>query len=154
CDMVDEKRIAPRDAVSRVEATQITQLLAPVFDASEKQKALEGGRLLGRGLPAGPRAAAGHIALSAERAGALTEEGPVILARIEASREDIAGMHSAAGILTRRGGLTSHAAVVARGMGRPCIVGAGSLRISYDRGEMRSEGHEPLEEGDWISIDG
>jgi pyruvate,orthophosphate dikinase len=74
--------------------------------------------------------------------------------RIETSPEDIAGMHSAAGILTTRGGLTSHAAVVARGMGRPCVVGAGSLRVDYQKGELRSEGHEPLEEGDWLSLDG
>ena len=78
----------------------------------------------------------------------------MILVRVETSPEDIAGMHSAAGILTTRGGLTSHAAVVARGMGRPCIVGAGALRVDYGKGELRSEGHEPLEEGDWVSIDG
>jgi len=78
----------------------------------------------------------------------------VILVRIETSPEDIAGMHKAAGILTTRGGLTSHAAVVARGMGRSCVVGAGTLRVDYSRGELRAESHEPLEEGDWISIDG
>ncbi len=154
CDMVDEELISHQEAVSRVEAGQIVQLLAPVFDASEKQKALKGGRLLGRGLPAGPGAAAGRIAFSAERAVDMAKDGPVILVRIETSPEDIVGMHVAAGILTTRGGLTSHAAVVARGMGRPCIVGAGSLQVNYQRGEMRSEGHEPLEEGDWISIDG
>jgi len=154
CDMVDEKKIAPRDAVSRVEANQITQLLAPVFDVTEKQKALKGGRLLGRGLPAGPGAAAGRVAFNAEHAVAMAKDGPVVLVRIETSPEDIAGMHSAVGILTTRGGLTSHAAVVARGMGRPCVVGAGALRVDYSRGELRSEGHEPLEEGDWISIDG
>src|SRR5207249_2604783 len=82
------------------------------------------------------------------------KEGAVILVRIDTSPEDIAGMQSAAGILTTRGGLTSHAAVVARGMGRSCVVGAGSLRVDYSRGELRAEGHEPLEEGDWISIDG
>ncbi len=154
CDMVDEKRIEPREAVARVEANQITQLLAPVFDAKEKQKALKEGRLLGRGLPAGPGAAAGHIAFNADHAVAMAKDGPVVLVRIETSPEDIAGMHSAAGILTTRGGLTSHAAVVARGMGRSCIVGAGALRVDYSRGELRAEGHEPLEEGDWISIDG
>ena len=154
CDMVDEKKIAPRDAVSRVEANQITQLLAPVFDVTEKQKTLTGGRLLGRGLPAGPGAAAGRVAFNAEHAVAMAKDGPVVLVRIETSPEDIAGMHSAVGILTTRGGLTSHAAVVARGMGRPCVVGAGALRVDYSRGELRSEGHEPLEEGDWISIDG
>jgi len=154
CDMVDEKRIEPREAVARVEANQITQLLAPVFDAKEKQKALKEGRLLGRGLPAGPGAAAGRIAFSADHAVAMAKDGPIVLVRIETSPEDIAGMHSAAGILTTRGGLTSHAAVVARGMGRSCVVGAGALRVDYSRGELRAEGHEPLEEGDWISIDG
>ncbi|MDQ6802057.1 MAG: pyruvate, phosphate dikinase [Acidobacteriota bacterium] len=154
CDMVDEKRISPKDAVARVEANQITQLLAPVFDAAEKQKALKGGRLLSRGLPAGPGAAAGRAAFNAEHAVAMAKDGPVVLVRIETSPEDIAGMHSAVGVLTTRGGLTSHAAVVARGMGRSCVVGAGSLRVDYARGELKAEGHEPLEEGDWISIDG
>jgi pyruvate,orthophosphate dikinase len=154
CDMVDEGLISHTEAVSRVEAGQIVQLLAPVFDVAEKQKALNSGRLLGRGLPAGPGAATGRVAFNAERAVAMSKDDAVILVRIETSPEDIAGMHSAAGILTTRGGLTSHAAVVARGMGRPCIVGAGALRVDYNRGEMRSEGHEPLEEGDWVSIDG
>jgi pyruvate,orthophosphate dikinase len=154
CDMVDEGLIEQREAVSRVEANQIIQLLAPVFDAKEKSKATTGGRVLGRGLPAGPGAATGRIAFSAERAVAMAKEDAVILVRVETSPEDIAGMHSAAGILTTRGGLTSHAAVVARGMGRPCVVGAGMIRVDYSRGELRSEGHEPLEEGDWLSIDG
>ncbi|MEA2568695.1 MAG: pyruvate, orthophosphate dikinase [Acidobacteriota bacterium] len=154
CDMVDEELISHKDAVSRVEAGQIVQLLAPVFDIAEKQKALHSGRLLARGLPAGPGAAAGRIAFSAERAVEMVKGGPVILVRIETSPEDIVGMHVAAGILTTRGGLTSHAAVVARGMGRPCIVGAGSLTVNYQRGELRASNHEPLEEGDWISIDG
>jgi pyruvate, orthophosphate dikinase len=154
CDMVDEKLISSKEAVERVEATQIVQLLAPVFDTPEKTKALSGGRLLGRGLPAGPGAATGMIAFNAENAVRMAKDGPVILVRIETSPEDIAGMHSAAGILTTRGGLTSHAAVVARGMGRPCVVGAGSLKVDYNKGELRSEGHEPLEEGDWVSIDG
>jgi pyruvate,orthophosphate dikinase len=154
CDMVDEQLISNIDAVSRVEAGQIVQLLAPVFDAAEKEKALKSGRLLARGLPAGPGAAAGRIAFSAERAVEMAKNGPVILVRIETSPEDIVGMHISQGILTTRGGLTSHAAVVARGMGRPCIVGAGSLTVNYQRGELRAANHEPLEEGDWISIDG
>ncbi|HEY0370853.1 MAG TPA: pyruvate, phosphate dikinase [Thermoanaerobaculia bacterium] len=154
CDMVDEELITHTEAIERVEAGQITQLLAPVFDAAEKEKALTGGRMLGRGLPAGPGAAAGQIAFNAENAVRMAKDGPVILVRIETSPEDIAGMHSAAGILTTRGGLTSHAAVVARGMGRPCIVGAGAMKVDYGKGELRSEGHEPLEEGDWVSIDG
>src|SRR2546428_3347330 len=84
----------------------------------------------------------------------MAKDGPVILVRHEPSPEDIAGMHSAKGILTTRGGLTSHAAVVARGMGKSCVVGAGSIRVDYSRGELRVEGHEALEEGDSISIDG
>ena len=154
CDMVDEELISHTEAVERVEAGQITQMLAPVFDGEEKTKALKGGRMLGRGLPAGPGAATGQIAFNADNAVRMAKDGPVILVRIETSPEDIAGMHSAAGILTTRGGLTSHAAVVARGMGRPCIVGAGALKVDYGKGELRSEGHEPLEEGDWVSIDG
>jgi pyruvate, orthophosphate dikinase len=154
CDMVDEELITQQEAVERVEAGQITQLLAPVFDAKEKEKVLQGGRMLGRGLPAGPGAATGRIAFNAEHAVSMAKDGPVILVRVETSPEDIAGMHSAAGILTTRGGLTSHAAVVARGMGRPCVVGAGALKVDYQKGELRSEGHEPLEEGDWVSIDG
>jgi pyruvate,orthophosphate dikinase len=154
CDMVDEELITSTEAVERVEAGQITQLLAPVFDAKEKEKVLKGGRMLGRGLPAGPGAATGRIAFNAEHAVSMAKDDPVILVRVETSPEDIAGMHSAAGILTTRGGLTSHAAVVARGMGRPCIVGAGALKVDYAKGELRSEGHEPLEEGDWVSIDG
>jgi len=154
CDMVDEELINHTEAVARVEAGQIVQLLAAIFDVKEKQKAVHGERLLGRGLPAGPGAATGRIAFSAERAVTMAKDDPVILVRVETSPEDIAGMHSAAGILTTRGGLTSHAAVVARGMGRPCVVGAGNLRVDYHKGELRSEGHEPLEEGDWLSIDG
>ncbi|MEO6260697.1 MAG: pyruvate, phosphate dikinase, partial [Thermoanaerobaculia bacterium] len=154
CDMVDEKLIESREAVARVEAGQIVQLLAPVFDTTEKHNAMQSGRVVGKGLPAGPGAAAGRIAFNAEHAVTMAKEGPVIMVRIETSPEDISGMHSAAGILTTRGGLTSHAAVVARGMGRPCIVGAGGLRIDYARGELRTDGHEPLEEGEWISIDG
>ena len=154
CDMVEEGLISPREAVGRVEPGQIVQLLAPVFDPAEKETALQSGRLLARGLPAGPGAAAGRIAFSAERAIQMAADGAVILVRIETSPEDIAGMHVAAGILTTRGGLTSHAAVVARGMGRPCIVGCGAARVDYGRGELRVENHEPLDEGDWISLDG
>jgi pyruvate,orthophosphate dikinase len=154
CDMVDEKLITDREAVERVEAGQIIQLLAPVFDTDEKAKALKGGRLYGKGLPAGPGAATGRIAFNAEHAVSMAKDGPVILVRVETSPEDIAGMHSSAGILTTRGGLTSHAAVVARGMGRPCIVGAGSIKVDYSKSELRVDGKEPLEEGDWISIDG
>jgi pyruvate,orthophosphate dikinase len=153
-DMVSEGLISETEAVQRVEAGQITQLLAPVFDAAEKARSLREGRLLAKGLPAGPGAASGMIAFSAQKAIEYSANGdPVILVRIETSPEDIAGMHAAAGILTTRGGLTSHAAVVARGMGKSCIVGCGSLRVDYTRGEMRTSTHS-LKEGDWISIDG
>jgi len=155
CDMVDEGLIDQREAVRRVEGNQLIQLLAPVFDTAAKRQALNEGRFLARGLPAGPGAASGRIAFSAERAFEMARDtDPVILVRIETSPEDIAGMHAAAGIVTTRGGLTSHAAVVARGMGRPCIVGCGAIRIDYGRSEMRVEGRTPLQEGDWLSIDG
>ena len=155
CDMVDEGLIEPREAVRRVEANSIVQLLAPVFDSTEKRKAIEQERLFARGLPAGPGAASGRVALSAERAVEMSGTDPVILVREETSPEDIAGMHASVGILTTRGGLTSHAAVVARGMGKSCIVGAGEIRIDYKGDKrVRVEGKQPMKEGDWISIDG
>ncbi len=155
CDMVDEGLIEPHEALRRIDAGQIIQLLAPIFDQAEKQKAVDRDRLLAKGLAAGPGAATGRIAFSAEDAVKMAEDGdPVVLIRIETSPEDIAGMHAAAGILTARGGLTSHAAVVARGMGKPCIVGAGELRIDYERGQMKLTEAASLHEGDWISIDG
>ncbi len=155
CDMVDEGLIEPREALRRVDPNSIVQLLAPVFDSKEKKKAIDQERLIARGLAAGPGAAAGRIAFSTEKAVEMARSGdPVILTRIETSPEDIAGMHAGAGILTTRGGLTSHAAVVARGMGKPCVVGAGHIRIDYGRQELRVEGKSPLDEGDWISIDG
>ena len=154
CDMVEEKLISTEEAISRVEGTQIVQLLAPLFDQTAKQKALAEGRFMAKGLPAGPGAAAGRIAFNAQRAVEMAKGGePVVLVRIETSPEDIAGMHAAAGILTTRGGLTSHAAVVARGMGKSCIVGCGSIRVDYGRGELRAD-KTVLQEGDWISIDG
>jgi pyruvate, orthophosphate dikinase len=155
CDMVDEGMIDRREAVRRVDASSIIQLLAPLFDPKAKKEALESGRLLAKGLPAGPGAATGRISFTAENAVMMAKgEDPVILVRMETSPEDIAGMHAAAGILTTRGGLTSHAAVVARGMGKPCVVGCGSLRVDYARGELRPDDHAPLQEGDWISVDG
>ncbi|HKO02021.1 MAG TPA: pyruvate, phosphate dikinase, partial [Thermoanaerobaculia bacterium] len=153
CDMVDEELITRTDAVSRVEAGQIVQLLAPVFDIAEKQKALKSGRLLARGLPAGPGAAAGRIAFSAERAVEMVKNGPVVLVRIETSPEDIVGMHVATGILTTRGGLTSHAAVVARGEGIPCVTGCEGLVIDLPSRSATLGGHK-IAEGDPITIDG
>ncbi len=153
-DMVDEGLITPDEAVARIEPEQLVQLLAPIFPAKEKEAAIREGRLLGKGLPAGPGAACGRIALTAERAVALAEKGEtVVLVREETSPEDIAGMHAAAGILTTRGGMTSHAAVVARGMGKTCIVGAGDITVDIARGEISSAGLKAAEK-DWISIDG
>ncbi len=153
-DMVDEGLIDADEAVARVEPEQLVQLLAPIFPAKEKSAAVKEGRLLGKGLPAGPGAACGRIALTAQHAVAMAGKGEaVVLVREETSPEDIAGMHAAVGILTTRGGATSHAAVVARGMGRTCIVGAGEITVDHAHGEIRSKGLRAAE-GDWISIDG
>ena len=153
-EMVDEGLIGEEEALSRVEPEQLVQLLAPVFDLKEKGAAMKANRLLGRGLPAGPGAASGRIALTAPRAVAMAAEGkPVVLVREETSPEDIAGMHAAAGILTTRGGATSHAAVVARGMGKTCVVGAGEITVDEARHQVRAKDLSAAE-GDWISIDG
>jgi pyruvate,orthophosphate dikinase len=153
-DMVDEGLIDAEEAVARVEPEQLVQLLAPIFDAKEKDAAVKEGRLLGKGLPAGPGAACGRIALTAEHAVAMASKGEkVVLVREETSPEDIAGMNAAVGIVTTRGGATSHAAVVARGMGKTCIVGAGEITVDHAHQEIRSKGLKAAE-GDWISIDG
>ncbi len=151
-EMVDEGLIEPRTVLARVEPEHLEQMLAPDFDLAEKKRAIEGGRLLAKGLPAGPGAASGRIALEADRAAEMAAEGPVLLVREETSPEDIVGMHASVGILTSRGGMTSHAAVVARGMGKPCIVGAGAVSVD-ETGEVRAAGRV-LREGDWLSIDG
>ncbi len=152
-DMVKEGRIDERKALSRVEASQLAQMLAPVFDPAQKAAAVAAGRLLARGLGAGPGAAAGRIATTADRAAEMAPSGPVLLVREETSPDDIVGMHAAKGILTSRGGMTSHAAVVARGMGKPCIVGAGALSVDSEKGEVRV-GDRVFREGDELSIDG
>jgi pyruvate,orthophosphate dikinase len=152
-EMVEEGRIDPPTALKRIEPDQLIQLLAPVFDDAEKAQAVDGGRLLASGLGAGPGAASGKIALTAERAAEMAAAGSVLLVREETSPDDIVGMHAAAGILTSRGGMTSHAAVVARGMGKPCIVGAGALVVDSAAGTVRVAGRE-LREGDALSIDG
>ncbi|HZF14033.1 MAG TPA: pyruvate, phosphate dikinase [Thermoanaerobaculia bacterium] len=152
-EMVEEGLIDEKEALKRVEPQHLEQLLAPVFDLDQKKKAVEGKRLLARGLPAGPGAAAGKIALTAERAAEMATKGPVLLVRAETSPEDIVGMHASAGIVTSRGGMTSHAAVVARGMGKPCVVGAGELTVDEAAGEVRAAGLV-LHEGDDLSIDG
>ena len=152
-DMVDEKLIDEKTAIMRIEPEQLIQLLAKVFEAKEKKKAVESGRLLAKGLNAGPGAATGRIVLSAEKAVEESKAGPCILVRMETSAEDVAGMAVAQGILTATGGMTSHAAVVARGMGKPCVTGCGALNISYSKGTVTVK-DKVLKEGDFISIDG
>ncbi len=152
-DLVEEGLLTREEGLKRVEPTAITQLLAPVFNLDNKELALKAGRLMARGLNAGPGAASGRIALSAEKAIEMSASGKVVLVRFETSPEDLAGMDVAQGILTARGGMTSHAAVVARGMGKPCVVGCGDLEIDYDKGTVTTGGRT-LKEGDNISIDG
>jgi len=153
-DMVGEKLITEREALSRIEPDQLNQLLRPIFGPAEKAAAIKAGRLLAKGLNAGPGAATGRIVFNSVDAEAWAKRGEkVILTRIETSPEDIKGMSAAEGILTARGGMTSHAALVARQMGRVCVAGCGDLLIDYARHEMTVKGRK-LREGDWISIDG
>jgi pyruvate, orthophosphate dikinase len=155
-DMVKEKLITPEEALLRIDPDQLNQLLRPIFDPKEKKKAIDEGRLLAKGLNAGPGAAAGVVTFNAEDAVRFAKNGmPVILVRIETSPEDIKGMDASEGILTARGGMTSHAALVARQMGKVCVAGCGALKIDYKTGEMRIDGRkEVIHEGDYISIDG
>ena len=153
-DFHDSGVIDAKAVLARVEADMLVQLLAPIFDAKDKEKARKEGRVLGTGLPAGPGAAAGAIAFSAGAAVAMARKGKsVLLVRRETSPEDLAGMVAAVGILTSRGGMTSHAAVVARGMGKPCVVGAESLQVDVVRRTLKAGG-KVLREGDALSIDG
>ncbi|MGA2361341.1 MAG: pyruvate, phosphate dikinase [Candidatus Aminicenantales bacterium] len=153
-DMVGEKLIGEREALTRIEPDQLNQLLRPVFDYAEKEAAIRSGRLLAKGLNAGPGAATGRIVFNSVDAEAWARRGEkVVLARIETSPEDIKGMNAAEGILTARGGMTSHAALVARQMGRVCVAGCGELVIDYANHTMTAKGRT-LKEGDWLSIDG
>ena len=151
CDLVDEGKITPEEAVLRIEAKSLDQLLHPTFVA----QALKNGEVIGQALPASPGAAAGKIYFSAEEAKAAHEERgeAVILVRLETSPEDIEGMHAAEGILTVRGGMTSHAAVVARGMGTCCVSGCGDISID-EEAKVFSLGGYTFHEGDEISLDG
>ena len=147
-DMVREGLIDKETAILRVDAAQLDQLLHPMFDKSEKKTPIC------TGLPASPGAAVGEIVFSAEEAEKAAEAGrKVVLVRVETSPEDIAGMHVSQGILTARGGMTSHAAVVARGMGKPCVSGVAELRIDYE-GQFLKVGDTVLKAGDMLSIDG
>ncbi len=150
CDLVDEGMITPQEAVSRIEAKSLDQLLHPAFDPD----ALKKGTVMGQALPASPGAAAGKIYFTAEEAKEAHEVGErVILVRLETSPEDIEGMHAAEGILTVRGGMTSHAAVVARGMGTACISGCGDIVIDEKKKQF-TLGGKTYFEGEYISLDG
>ncbi len=152
CDLVDEGKITPEEAVLRIEAKSLDQLLHPTFDAA----ALKAGEVIGSALPASPGAAAGKVYFTADEAKAAGKGGRgerVILVRLETSPEDIEGMHAAEGILTVRGGMTSHAAVVARGMGTCCVSGCGEIKIDEEAKVFTLGGYE-FHEGDYISLDG
>ena len=151
CDLVDEGRITPEEAVLRIDAKSLDQLLHPTFDVEELKK----GEKIGQALPASPGAAAGKVYFTAEDAkNAHEQDGEkVILVRLETSPEDIEGMHAAEGILTVRGGMTSHAAVVARGMGTCCVSGCGEIAID-EEAKVFSLGGYTFHEGDEISLDG
>ena len=150
CDLVDEGKITKEEAIKRIDAKSLDQLLHPTFDA----QALKNAKPIGSALPASPGAAAGKVYFTAEDAKKNHEKGErVILVRLETSPEDIEGMHAAEGILTVRGGMTSHAAVVARGMGTACVSGCGEIVIDEENKCFTLGGHT-IKEGDYISLDG
>jgi pyruvate,orthophosphate dikinase len=148
--MVKEKLIDTETAVLRNPADQLDQLLAPVFDLAEVKKA----KVIATGLPAGPGAATGKVYFNADRAVTAADKGEkVLLVRVETSPEDLRGMIAAEGILTARGGVSSHAALVARQMGKVCVCGAASLQVDYDKKTVSADG-QTFNEGDFLSIDG
>ena len=147
-ELAAEGVLTQEEAIGRIEPSSLDQLLHPTIDPKAER------RVIASGLPASPGAASGEIVLDSEEAEAAKADGrKVILVRIETSPEDIHGMHAAEGILTTRGGMTSHAAVVARGMGKPCVSGAGLLRVDYAKGTVTAGG-VTLKRGDRITIDG
>lgn len=147
-ELANEGLISKKDAITRIDPASLDQLLHPTIDPVAKRD------VIATGLPASPGAAAGEIVFSSDDATKLQADGrKVILVRVETSPEDIHGMHAAEGILTTRGGMTSHAAVVARGMGKPCVSGCGSVRVDYGRGTM-TIGNRTFKAGDVITIDG
>jgi len=147
-DMAEDGLITREEAVTRIDAAQLDQLLHPTLDPTAEKM------VIAKGLPASPGAASGELVFDADEAVHLKAQGhTVILARIETSPEDVQGMHAAVGIFTTRGGMTSHAAVVARGMGRPCVVGTSSVVIDVER-ETLSAGGVTLHKGDVVTIDG
>jgi pyruvate,orthophosphate dikinase len=147
-EMANDGLITKHEAITRVDPASLDQLLHPTIDPKAERK------ILASGLPASPGAASGEIIFTSDEAEALKAAGrKVILVRVETSPEDIHGMHAAEGILTTRGGMTSHAAVVARGMGKPCVSGAGTIRIDYATQTLNAAGRIQ-KKGDWITIDG
>jgi pyruvate,orthophosphate dikinase len=152
-DMVNERLINKKEAIQRVDPQQLDQLLHPVLDPASKKSLAT----IATGLPASPGAAVGRVVFTADEAVAQAAKGPVILVRAETEPNDIHGMEVAKGIVTSRGGMTSHAAVVCRGMGTPCVAGAGDIDVSAQRKEMSVavDGKKmTLKEGDWLSLDG
>ncbi len=148
-DLVKEKLITPKEAILRLVPEQLNQLLLPTFDPGAKRE------IIARGLPASPGAAVGRAVFSSTEAEEWAANGErVILVRLETSPEDIKGMHSAQGTLTARGGMTSHAAVVGRGMGKTCVVGASDISVNYAKEEFRAKNGTIVKKGDWISLDG
>jgi pyruvate,orthophosphate dikinase len=147
-DMVKEKLISKKEAILRIDPSTLDTLLHPTLDEKAEKK------VIAKGLPASPGAASGKVVFTADEAEKMNnQKEDAILVRVETSPEDIHGMHAAKGILTARGGMTSHAAVVARGMGRPCISGSGEINIDYESKEFKA-GNLTIKEGDVITIDG
>lgn len=153
-DMVRANIITKEEALMRVDPDQLNQLLRPVFDPKAKEAAVKSKALLAKGLNAGPGAATGRVVFSAPDAEQWAAKGEkIILVRVETSPEDIRGMHASQGILTARGGMTSHAALVGRQMGKVCVVGCNALEIEY-RNHRMTVGDRIIREGDWLSLDG
>ena len=154
CEMVQERLITPEMAIERIPPDSLTTLLAPIFEEKDRKRAVAGGALLAKGLPAGPGAASGKIVFQSDEAVKMARKGdPVVLVRVETSPEDLRGMIEAEGILTARGGVSSHAALVARQMGKVCVCGCGELQIDYATKKMTVNG-KVYKQGDYISIDG
>ncbi len=153
-DMLQERLIDEQQAVLRLNPAQIDELLHPIIDPKSEKKAIEANKILAKGLPAGPGAASGKIVFTAQDAVEMAQKNEkVILVREETNPEDVEGMRAAAGILTSRGGMTSHAALVARGWGKCCIVGASELKVSVEKKELRIQ-NKVFKEGDIITLNG
>lgn len=153
-DMVKEKLISDKEGLNRIQGDHLNQLLFPILDPKEKSAAAKKGNIVAKGLPAGPGAASGKVVFNAEDAEKWAAKGEkVILVRKETSPEDVSGMWAAQAILTSTGGVTSHAAVVARGWGKCCVAGCGALEIDYKKKTIKVAG-KTIKEGDMISLDG